>query len=145
MTDAQEPVVDCIIGYRKERRLSGANLPLANEIAGRHVNPIVSVDVIADGEHRIGGSVGSGRLHQLNKAVSVAEIKGIDCSNTAITGAGDILQQWSNLEALRGFSQRHTRVGETTKQIGVPLGCVERIIIEVIADNRCCQRTWKCK
>ena len=91
--------------------------PQANEIAGRHVDPIVVVDIIADGEHCIGGSVGSGRLNQLHISVSTGEIIGIDRANTAITGAGDILQQWANLETLRGFSYRHIRVGEATKQV----------------------------
>jgi hypothetical protein len=38
------------------------------------------------------------------------------------------LEQRSDLETLRGFSYRHIRVGEATKQVvRVPLACIDRI------------------
>ena len=126
MTDSPEPVVGRIVGDRKKCSLDAANVPHALEAAGGDGYPIVGGDRSANGEHRIGISVGSGSLDQLNKAVSVAESIGIDRPHAAITGAGDILQQWSNLETLRSFSYRDICVGETTKQVvGIPLGCID--------------------
>ena len=114
--------------------------------AGLYPDPVVSGDTTADGEHCLALRVRRGSLHELNIGVSVAESVGVDGAHTAITRARDILQQWSNLETLRGLGYRHIRVGETTKQIvGIPLGCVDRIIVEVIAENRRSESTWKIK
>ncbi len=126
MTDAQKPVVCRIIGDGKKCRLDAANVSHTLEASGRHGQPIISGDTFADGENCISVRVGSGCLDQLNKRVCVTERIGVDRSHAAITGAGDILQQWSNLKTLRSFSYRNISVGETTKQIvGVPLGCVD--------------------
>ena len=121
-----------IVGDRKKCCLRASNLLQPDEIARRHVNPIVVVDVKSDGEHCIGGSAGIGCLNQLNIAVSACEVIGTVRANTAVTGAVDILHQRAYLETVVGFRQRQTGVGEATKQVRAPLGCVERVIVEII-------------
>ena len=91
-------MVGRIIRYRKECCLRARNLLQTNKSALRHVDPVVVVYIIADGEHGIGFSVGIGSLDQLNIAVSSAEIISIDGANTEIIGAVYTLKQWSNLD-----------------------------------------------
>ena len=91
------------VGDCEKRRLRTANLFQPDEISRRQVDPIVVVDIIADSEHRIGGSAGVRSLDQLNEGVSAAEVVGTVRANTAIIRAAGILQQWSNLQLLRGF------------------------------------------
>ena len=96
-------MVSRTVGDREKRSLSATNLFQADEITGRHVDAIVVVDVIADSEHRVGGSAGIGSLDLLHKGVSAAEVVGTVRANTTVIRAAGILQQWTNLQLLRSF------------------------------------------
>jgi hypothetical protein len=125
-TNAQEAVVDCIIGKCKQRRLSRANLAQAVQSAAFNVEPVVGLHSVADGEHRICSGIGSRSLDQFNIAICVAKTVTINGTKAAVMRAAGVLQQWPNLQPLAGLGQWQTGVCEAAKQVvRVPLGRIQ--------------------
>ena len=77
-------MIDGIIRQRKKRGFRSPNLAQPVERPGVDIESVVIVHIVSDGEHRISGGCRSSRLHQLNVAVSVAEVVSVNTANPPI-------------------------------------------------------------
>src|SRR6185369_1171994 len=142
MTNAQEAVIDGIVGQRKKRGFASTNLAQPIQSPFADVETIVIINVVSDREHRIRLGCSRSRLDQFDVAIRAGEIVSIDAANPAIVRILSVRQQWSNLQPLSGLTYRYIEIDKTTEEtVWIPLRCVERVVVEVVA--QCRRRTLR--